>query len=116
MSLPKQGGGTGWQPLSFAANWGNLGGGAPACRVRKDANGRVWLAGVATKGVALALPDTIGTLPAGYRPLNVTQRLVAPSAAGYAEVRVDTAGNVILQAGGAAAWTSVRGDFDPGET
>jgi hypothetical protein len=107
------GGDSGWLAPTYAANWADFGAGRVAGGYRRDALGWVNIEGLAKKGVALALPDTIFTLPVGYRP--ATGRMFAcASTAGYAEVRVETNGTVVLQAGGSATYTSLDGiRFDP---
>jgi hypothetical protein len=104
---------TGWANLAFAANWSNFGAGLPTAQYKIDVRGWVCLKGLVKKGVALLLPDTIGTLPAGFRPATV-HLFLATSAAGATEIRVDTAGNVFIQTGGSPADTSLDGiAFDP---
>lgn len=104
-----------WVPLagSYAANWSDFGGGEVPGAYRYDGLGCVLLRGLVKKGAALALPDTICTLPAGYRP--ATEWIFAcASAGGYAEVRVTTSGAVYLNSGGSASYTSLNNvRFDP---
>ncbi|HEX6537485.1 MAG TPA: hypothetical protein VF041_23085 [Gemmatimonadaceae bacterium] len=107
--------GTPWQAAAYAANWSDFGAGFATAQWRRDAAGRVWLKGLAKKAAALAIPDTILTLPAGRDVRPTTEHIfVVASFAGYAEVRVNPNGNVYLQAGGSATWTSLDGiSFDP---
>jgi hypothetical protein len=108
-----------WTALpSFAANWSDFGAGVPTAGYMKDATGRVWLKGGVKKAAALALPDTITgatPLPVGYRPANVHDTLCGCRAPdGWALVRVDTGGNVILLAGGTITLTWLEPvSFDP---
>jgi hypothetical protein len=98
---------SGWLAAAglYAANWSDFDAGH-AVQYRKDATGRVWLRGLAKKAVALALPDTILTLPAGFRPTRADNPVsVASNAGGYTELRVNTAGAVFIWVGGSAVWT-----------
>lgn len=98
----------------YAANWAGFGtAGFADVQYRKNPAGQVQLMGLAKKGVALALPDTIFTLPVGFRPAT-THIFVAASFAGYTEIRVNTGGAVLIQVGGSATWTATEGiTFDP---
>lgn len=103
---------SGWlTAVTYATNWASLTN--YTVRYRKFPDGMVVLQGAAAKSVALGTPETMFTLPAGYRPgvaVAATQIIyAAASAGGYAEVRVDAAGVVSLEAGGSATWTSVGG-------
>lgn len=104
--------GTLWANAAFAANWGNTGGGNPTVQYAVNAEGWIVLKGLATKGIALALPDTIFTLPAGFRP-TTTQSFETNSSTGRAEIIVTPAGLVRIQAGGGAPYTAVTCRFDP---
>lgn len=104
-----------WTALPFAANWSNFGGGEAPCQYRKLANGTVEIMGLAKKGIALVANDVIGTLPASgsLRPAT-NHHLPGDSFAGHASLTVNTAGQVYVQGGGSATWTSLDGvRFDP---
>lgn len=104
---------SGWLAPALAANWANFGAGEVAAGYRKDATGQVWIKGLVKKSVALAPPDTVFTLPVGYRPA-ANWRFVTHSAAGTATWVVTTAGLVQLTSGGSATNTSLTGiSFDP---
>lgn len=53
---------------SYAANWSDFGAPWQAVQYTIDMNKRVHLRGMCKKSVAVAAPDTIFTLAAGYRP------------------------------------------------
>ena len=96
----------------FANNWTNYGSGFASAAFRKDPFGRVHLRGLVKGG---ALLGTIFTLPAGYRPAGTTQSMVDAGAGGgqYAELRVDSLGNVFAQQGAALGYLSLDGlSFD----
>lgn len=78
---------------SVAAGW--VGTDAKFCR---DENGIVWLRGNFTHPGPLVLPQTIYTLPAGYRP-SATRSFACPANDAFAAVRLNTAGEVVLRAG-----------------
>jgi hypothetical protein len=102
-----------WIAFPYGANWSDLAGGNGAGLYKKDPFGRVWLSGVAKKVIALALPDIIGTLPVGYRPIAVHRWLTVYGGVN-AEIYVDTAGVLRLLTGGAATGVSLDGiQFDP---
>jgi hypothetical protein len=102
---------SGWIAASFFVNWTNFGG-DPTVGYKTDALGWVCLKGGATKGTALATPDTIFILPVGFRPATTHRfAVVANGAFGY--VAVTTAGQVQVVVG-SATWTSLEGiRFDP---
>lgn len=92
----------GWVAPALSGTWANQAGYNPA-GYYKDATGRVHLRGGVTGG---AVPSTIFTLPAGYRPLNEQRHAVmANGAFGY--VTVQTTG--IVQASGGAVPFSLDG-------
>lgn len=97
--------------VTFATNWASLAN--YAVRYRKLPSGLVILQGLAAKSAALATPETMFTLKAGYRPAVATAATqvihACASAGGYAQVRVNASGVVSLEAGGSATWTSVGG-------
>ncbi len=106
------GGDSGWLTgHTFATNWGDFTNWP--VRYRKLPSGLVVLQGLAAKSAALATPETMFTLPAGFRPgvaVAATAAIyAAASAAGYAQVRVYATGVVALESGGSATWTSVGG-------
>lgn len=102
-----------WAALPFAANWSSVGAGNTAAAYNKDQRGWVNLKGVVTKSVALALPDTMGTLPAGFRPAAV-HRWLTSYAGTTCEIFIDSGGLVRVNVGGAAAGVSLDGiSFDP---
>lgn len=97
---------------TFGTNWSSFGG-TWTVRYRKLPSGLVVLQGLAAKSAALALPETMLTLPAGYRPGVATGGTgiihECTASGGRAEVRVFDTGVVQLNAGGSATWTSVGG-------
>lgn len=95
---------------AFGTNWQNIGGAYQSAGYRIDTNGRVYLRGT-VKRTAGAV-TTIFTLPAGYRPSNGMIWAV-PGDNAFARIDVDSGGNVILQAGTAAAFLALDGiSFD----
>lgn len=107
--------GSGGSAPAFAANWSNFGGTQQTCAYMKDANGRVWIRGTVKKAAAIALPDTIFTLPAtgGFRP--TTEKIVVGSANGgvFTEFRVQTGGAFLINVGGHVTYTAFEISFDP---
>ena len=97
--------GTGW--AAFNANW--------PPQYRKLSNGMVMLRGLLAKSSALTLPETMVTLPAGFRPVmsigGTALIFSLASAAGYAEVRAYDSGPVQLQGGGSNVLVSLAGAF-----
>lgn len=110
---------TGWTAATglYAANWGGFAtAGFPDAKYRKNLDGSVQLLGMAKKSVALALPDTILTLPAGFRPATTRIFSVATASGAHAEVRVNPAGAVFIQVGGSNVWVALEGiSFDPAQ-
>ena len=103
---------SGWlTSVTFGTNWADF----PSwgVRYRKLPSGMVILQGLAAKSSALALPETMFTLPAGYRPGVASARtgMIFECAAygGRAEVRVLADGKVGLETGGSVTFTSVNG-------
>lgn len=108
---------TGWQAASYAANWSDFGGGLYGAHYKRDPLGWVCLAGMAKKSVVLALPDTIFTLPAGYRPA-AAKRFPGASGGGvFCQILINTTGTVQIEtqaAGGTNAYVNLEGiRFDP---
>lgn len=101
----------------YAANWADFATpGFANPKYRKNVDGSVQLIGLAKKAAALALPDTILTLPVGFRPQTTHIFAVASALGGYTEVRINTAGAVFIQVGGSAVWTALEGiSFDPAQ-
>jgi hypothetical protein len=108
---------TAWQAPAYAANWSDFNTATDvAVAYQKNALGEVVLKGMAKKAAAMAMPETIFTLPDGYRPQRDWQ-FPANSNGAFAWVKINTAGNVIAQAGVAAAWVSFANiRFDPATT
>jgi hypothetical protein len=103
---------SGWLAVgNYGASWAAFA--APFTpQYRKLPSGLVVLRGLVAKGAALALPETMFTLPAGYRPgglAGVVQIFETASFAGRAEIRLYDTGVVALQAGGSATWVSLAG-------
>lgn len=107
--------GSGGSAPAFAANWSNFGGSQQTCAYMKDREGRVWIRGTVKKSAAIALPDTIFTLPAtgGFRP--ATEKIVVGSANGgvFTEFRVQTGGAFLINVGGHVTYTAFEISFDP---
>lgn len=104
---------SGWIAPALAANWSNFGGGQATAGYRKDAVGRVELKGLVKKATALALPDTLFTLPVGYRPAT-TRHFPVYSAGGFTSVAIFSNGAVQIEVGGSASFTCCDGiRFDP---
>lgn len=107
-------GGGGWIAVagSFAANWSDFDATNQAVAYRRNALGVIELRGLAKKAAAIGYPDTIFTLPAGYRPAK--QEIFASvgnAGAGdaFASIGITSAGVVALRAGGGATWVSLAG-------
>lgn len=86
-----------WTAATLAANWSNLAGWYPA-RYRMHPGGTVEVTANISKSVALAPPDTIFTLPIGYRP---AASLTSHAAGELAQtnINIDTGGNFLAYAG-----------------
>lgn len=95
------------QAASFATNWSNFG--APWSNVEYtiDLHKRVHLRGMCKKSVAVAGPDTIFTLAAGYRPA-ADEYFDVNSNGAFGTVFVTSAGLVRVQVGN-AAYVSLSG-------
>jgi hypothetical protein len=106
---------SGWLAAgSYGANWRRYTGAATIFdpQYRKLPNGLVLLRGLVDKTAALAVPETMFTLPAGYRPgglAGVIEIHTTHSNAGAAEIRVHSTGVVQLNSGGSASFTSLAG-------
>lgn len=104
---------SGWQGLSYAANWSDFGAGFPAGAYKIDELGVVNLKGLVKKSSAIALPDTIATLPVGARPAT-THCFTYAYSGGVGEIRVNPSGAIFLQSGGSTTNNSLDGiRFDP---
>lgn len=98
---------SGWVDVgSYGTNWATYDGTTYLAQYRKLPDGMVLLRGMVKKAAALGVPETMFTLPAGYRPGKATPLPVA-SAAGYATVQVYGNGQVNLDSGGSATWVSL---------
>lgn len=99
-------GATPWTALPFAANWANFGGVYQTAGYRKIGD-VVELRGVVTRSPGAVPPQTIATLPAGYRPpASVVAN--ALQGANLYELTIGTDGTVKVTASpGAAAVTIV---------
>ena len=101
-----------WAAPTLNTDWSNYSGAFTQAGYRKDALGMVQLKGLVKKSSAVSTPDTIFTLPVGFRPtteklFTVTSNLTA------GEVRVTTGGAVNVLAGD-ANYVSLDGlSFDP---
>lgn len=87
-------GDSGWITFPYASGFSGLGGSNPA--YRKIGN-RVYLRGLVAKGSNVGSGDTLGNLPAGFRPANDYNQWVgtlAGSAAATAKVTVSTTGSI----------------------
>lgn len=103
---------TAWTAPTLATDWSDYSGSFTASGYRKDALGLVHLKGLVKKAVAVATPDTIFTLPVGYRP--TTEKIfVVTSNLAFGEVRITTGGavNVLTGHQNYVALDGIR--FDP---
>lgn len=89
---------TAWTALSYGTNWSSYGAGADAYYMRDNA-GFVNFKGLVKKSTALAAPEIMFTLPAGFRPGGLEVLHARTLGPGAAECRVDTTGQVTLEAG-----------------
>jgi hypothetical protein len=105
---------TAWATPTLATNWSNLNASShQTVQYRKNALGNVEIKGVAAKSTALVTPDSIFTLPVGFRPARETL-FGTGSNGGYATIRVTVNGDVGVFAGGSNVWTLLSGIFfDP---
>lgn len=87
---------------AFAAGWGNFGSPHETVGYYRHL-GRTYLQGLGARTGATASATTVFTLPAGYRP---SGELVfgTISSGGQADVRVNAAGNVIVQSSATTGW------------
>lgn len=93
--------------LPFAANWGNYGDLYGAAHYWRDPFGVVYLEGLVKKATAISAPDTIFTLPEGYRPpVARVFDAISADAQGRVDVRAD--GTVVVQTGN-PIWVSLSG-------
>lgn len=81
---------------AFENSWANYGSGYQSARFIKDASGVVHLSGVVASGT---VPETIFTLPAGYRP-DDNILLSTESNTGIAELEIKPEGDVYVNSGG----------------
>jgi hypothetical protein len=100
---------------AFGASWSSYS--VPAFMAAgffKDLSGIVHLKGLVKKAVAIVTPDTIFTLPAGYRPL--ASALLFPTISNSALGRIDiqTTGAVQVNMGN-AGWVALDGISFRGE-
>lgn len=90
-----------FEPLTFAADWSNLGAGFAPCEYTIAGDRFVTVHGVAQKTATWAVNDTIATLPAGFLP--AASELFLCSGADSSgtslavRVRVDTAGAIAIR-------------------
>jgi hypothetical protein len=96
---------------AFATGWSNYATTSfQSAGFFKDLSGMVHLKGLVKKSTAVAAPDTIFTLPAGYRPLagatGGSYLFVTISNSALGRVDVTTAGLVTVQIGN-AGWVSL---------
>jgi hypothetical protein len=107
---------SGWQALSYAANWSDFGAGFPAGSYKIDELGMVNLKGVFKKSIAIVAGETIATLPVGARP-TTTHMFPFTYGSNVGELRVAPGGAITVQRGGAAVvadYNSFGGiRFDP---
>ncbi len=104
-----------WHAFNYYANWTDYLTGWPTGGYRLDQSGYVVLKGLVKKVTALAVPDNIALLPAGYIPVGSNGHIFPVSTAtGFAEVRVNSNGTVTLQTAGSNTYVSLDGiRFDP---
>lgn len=95
----------GWVVPTFATDWASV----VTVGYLKDPFGWVCLRGQADKSSAFALPDTIFTLPSGYRPSQAVVPLVSANGGAWGEITVNTNGTVQLTQGGGTTYTSLDG-------
>ena len=100
---------SGWVNVgSFGTNWATYDGTTYLAQYRKLSSGMVIFQGMVKKTAALGLPETMFTLPAGFRP-GKAGPLAAASAAGYAGLQMYTTGQMNIEVGGSATWVSLAG-------
>jgi hypothetical protein len=92
---------------SFQNSWVNFGGAFPSARFRKNAEGRVTLSGVVKKSGSWSVPETIFTLPTGFRPDEQLMMGVkcrgATGDENQGRLDIQTGGNVVIVIGGLAS-------------
>lgn len=95
-----------WIALPYQNGWSNWTGFGPAWRggMYRREGSRVWLCGVVSSVGSTS--DLIATLPAGYRPAG-EEMFIAPSASGWAQVRIAINGEV--RSSGYGTWLSLAG-------
>jgi hypothetical protein len=89
--------GGGGEP-AFTNGWVNYSASEPDAGFRKYPDGRVRLKGIVKNGTVGANTPFF-TLPAGYRPPTGARRYAVHSATNYAEVEINTSGNVYATTG-----------------
>lgn len=95
-----------WTATSYNASWTNLGGAWQTGRYRVDSNGVVHIQGMIQSGTTT--PGTaLFTLPAACRPA-ADLRLVGFSATGVTDATIQSNGQLIIQSGWSATWTSIH--------
>lgn len=99
-----------WTAFPFAASVSDLGSGFQVCQYWKDPQGIVHLRGGLTFSGTPANPQTVGTLPAGFRPPAQEVFAIiggAATADGEAAMRlnINVGGVVSIQSADALAWS-----------
>lgn len=99
------GNGNGWQSLSFNTGWGDYG--APYQTGQyKRVGDFVFLRGLVKRSSGVA--TIIATLPSGYRPAAFCHAATTSSNA-FAEIDINSSGQIDLAIGSATAWVSLNG-------
>lgn len=93
-----------WIAPTLLNSWTNYGAPFTTAGYYKDANGRVYLRGTVKGGSSSSA--IIMTLPAGYLPA-FTQIMASVCQSAFAEIRVDTSGNVWMNTGAGTTWVSL---------
>lgn len=95
-----------WISPSLQGNWSNFNSGYTKARYMKTADGMVVLQGLITSSSAYSNPETLFTLPAGYRPETQMSFQVESNGDG-ATLTVNTDGTVVASTNTDAAWLSL---------
>jgi hypothetical protein len=102
----------GWITPTLLNGWANFGGGYQAARYRRLVSGQVEIQGLVAGGTGP--PQTIFTLPVGYRPAKALIFATIANAGVVARLDVvGPAGNVNWVAGGTNAYLSLNCTFYP---
>lgn len=102
---------TEWADIPMDSDWSSSGVYTPIPQYRRTALGDVQLRYMAVKSSAVAFPDIIGTLPAGFRPPYTCFFSVAALTAVHAQIHISSAGVISLITGGDETGVSLDGIY-----